>query len=283
MHKDTTFSDFSIKMRTFHRPAVMGILNVTPDSFYDGGRYTDTSSLLARARQIVDEGADIIDIGAVSSRPGATLLPPEEEAQRLVPAVEAVRAAFPHMLISVDTCLSLPARLAVEAGADMVNDISGGQCDPQMFPTVASLQVPYILMHSLATPDNLHSTPHYDDILQQVAYFFSERLERLYSLGVSDVILDPGFGFSKSLDDNYLLLHHLRHLRHLFPQEPMLIGLSRKSMIYNPLDTTPDDALAGTIALHTAALLSGASLLRVHDVKAAVQTVQLIHRLQQTQ
>lgn len=279
MRKDTTFSEFSIKMHTFHQPAVMGILNATPDSFYDGGRYQDEETIISRARQIVEEGADIIDIGVVSSRPGAILLPPDEEAARLIPVVKMVRREFPDMLISVDTCFSLPAARAIEAGADIINDISGGQFDQEMFPTMASLKVPYILMHTQGTPDHMQDNPHYDDILQDVAYYFSQKLDQLYRLGLNDVILDPGFGFAKSLDDNYDLFRLLPELIQLFPHEPMLVAISRKSMIYRLLNITPQDALPGTIALNIAALQAGAKLLRVHDVKETVQAIRVMEKL----
>jgi len=279
MRKDTTFSEFSIKMHTFHHPAVMGILNATPDSFYDGGRYQDEETIISRARQIVEEGADIIDIGVVSSRPGAMLLPPNEEAARLIPVVKMVRREFPDMLISVDTCFSLPAARAIEAGADIINDISGGQFDQEMFPTMASLKVPYILMHTQGTPDHMQDNPHYDDILQDVAYYFSQKLDQLYRLGLNDVILDPGFGFAKSLDDNYDLFRLLPELIQLFPHEPMLVAISRKSMIYRLLNITPQDALPGTIALNIAALQAGAKLLRVHDVKETVQAIRVMEKL----
>ena len=283
MYKDTTFLSFSItcgeKIHSFSSPVVMGILNATPDSFFDGGRYTDEVSILRRADQIVDEGADIIDIGVVSSRPGAQLLSPEAEADRLAPVVRLVRSRYPQMLISVDTCFSLPARKAVEAGADIVNDISGGQFDPEMFATVADLRVPYILMHTQGTPDHMQDNPHYDNILQEVCYYLSERLETLYRLGVNDVVIDPGFGFGKTLDDNYRLFRQLLELRMLFPRTPLLVGVSRKSMIYKLLNTTPDQVLAGTVALQMQALDFGAQILRVHDVKETVQTIQIYNKI----
>ena len=263
----------------FDRPAVMGILNVTADSFYDGGRYLDDDKLLARARQLFDEGADIIDIGVVSTRPGAALLSPDVESQRLVHAVSLVRKALPQAVISVDTCFALPARNAVLAGADMVNDVGGGDFDAAMFETIAELQVPYILMHNGGTPDHMQDNPHYDNILAEVTEFFSQRLARLYALGVPDVIIDPGFGFAKTLEHNYELFVRLSDLKRLFPREPLLVAISRKSMIYKLLQTTPDGALTGTIALHAAALLSGAQLLRVHDVREARQTIEVISHL----
>lgn len=267
----------------FEHPAVMGILNVTPDSFYDGGRYLGKDQMVERAVQMVEDGADIIDIGAVSTRPGAKLLPPDEESERLVAAVTAVRQRLPQTPISVDTCFSLPAKAAVEAGADIVNDISGGAFDKEMFSTVAELGVPYVLMHNLTTPDRMQGCHVYTDIVQEVAYFFSERLDILRRLGVGDVIIDPGFGFSKSLDDNYDLFAGLGELRELFPTTPLLVAISRKSMIYKLLDTSPDEALTGTVALHAAALLAGAQMLRAHDVKQARQTIAVVEKLMKSQ
>ena len=288
------FKPFSITTRgrlvEFRRPAVMGILNVTDDSFYDGGRYREPEAILARARQIVSEGADIVDIGASSSRPGAILLPPEVEAQRLAEAVRLVRAELPQTLLSVDTCYSLPARAAIEAGADIINDIGGGDidCDRQgandaqgsnatMFQTAAELQVPYILMHGakehFATPSPEAAA---DDIVDRVTRFLSARLDTLYRLGVKDVWLDPGFGFGKTLEENHELLDRLDELTSLF-REPLLVGMSRKRMIYQRLGCTPDEALHGTIALDAIALDRGAAIVRVHDVKPAVDTVNLLY------
>lgn len=257
----------------------MGILNATADSFYDGGRYTDEETIVRRAQQIVAEGADIIDIGVVSSRPGAQLLAPEEEAARLAPIVALVRKHLPDAIISVDTCFSLPARKAVEAGADIINDISGGQFDDKMFPTVAQLGVPYILMHTIGTPDHMQDNPHYDDILKEVAFYFSSKLEQLYRLGAKDVILDPGFGFAKTLDDNYDLFRQLPELIKLFPDNPMLVAVSRKSMIYKLMGTTPDEAMPGTLTLGVMALEYGAQMLRVHDVKETVQSIKIYQKL----
>lgn len=284
MNKDTKFSTFTIccgkKILSFDRPVVMGILNSTSDSFYDGGRYTDAEAIERRARQIFDEGADIIDIGVVSTRPGALLLSPEEESTRLVSVVKRVRGLFPDVIISVDTCFSFPARKAIEAGADIVNDISGGQFDEAMFPTVAELQVPYILMHTQGTPDHMQDNPHYDDILQEVAQYFSQRVSQLHLLGVRDIILDPGFGFGKTLDDNYRLFNRLPQLKQLFPHLPLLVALSRKSMMYRLLGTTPDEVLPSTLALDMLAVDRGAQLIRVHDVKEAVQTMRVWSHLQ---
>lgn len=277
MNKGTTFSSFTLrcgeKLATFDRPAVMGILNITPDSFFDGGRYRTDEQIIARATTMLQEGADIIDIGAVSSRPGATLLPPDEEAARLVPAVKLLRRHFPQVLISVDTCFALPARQAIEAGANIVNDISGGAFDKQMFATVAELQVPYILMHTTTTPDHMQDNPHYDDVVESVAQYLSERLHQLRLMGVADVIIDPGFGFGKTLEHNYQLYAALPELVSLFPDTPLLVGISRKSMVYRLCDCTPGEALQGTTVLHALAVAAGAALLRVHDVKPAVDLV----------
>ncbi len=265
------------RLHAFRRPAVAGILNVTPDSFYDGGRYNTADAIVQRAQEIVAQGADMIDIGAASSRPGAVLPPPEEEAARLAEAVRLVRGALPEALISVDTCYALPARKAVEAGADMVNDIGGGEVDPQMFATVAELQVPYILMHGgkehLAGAKRMAD----GDPVDEVVRFFSSRLDALYRMGVKDVWLDPGFGFAKDTEQNFALLDRLDELTELF-REPLYIGLSRKRMIYNTLGTTADDAFNGTVALDALALDRGATALRVHDVRPAVETVSLLYR-----
>lgn len=265
------------RLHAFRRPAVAGILNVTPDSFYDGGRYSTADAIVQRAQEIVAQGADMIDIGAASSRPGAVLPPPEEEAARLAEAVRLVRAALPEALISVDTCYALPARKAVEAGADMVNDIGGGEVDPQMFATVAELQVPYILMHGgkehLAGAKRMADGNPVDEVVR----FFSSRLDALYRMGVKDVWLDPGFGFAKDTEQNFALLDRLDELTELF-REPLYIGLSRKRMIYSTLGTTADEAFNGTVALDALALDRGAAALRVHDVRPAVETVSLLYR-----
>lgn len=273
------FTPFSItvhgKLVTFNRPAVMGILNITPDSFYDGGRHTTPDAFLAHARQLLADGADIIDIGASSSRPGAQLIPPDEEARRLVEAVTLIRKEHPDAILSVDTCYSLPARKSIEAGADIINDISGGMFDDQMFTTVAALQVPYILMHNRALPSEMQQHTGYDDIVDDLTKYFSSKLDTLYRLGVKDIWIDPGFGFAKSVEENYELLHRLDELTTLF-REPLLTALSRKSMIYKPLGITPDDALDGTIALDAVALEKGSRLLRVHDPKPALQSIRLL-------
>lgn len=276
--KDTKFSAFSLLCRqkniTFERPVVMGILNITPDSFYDGGSYTTEELMLRRAHQIIEQGADMIDIGAVSSRSGAILLPPQEERDRLVPAIRLLRSELPDAVISVDTCYALPAEASIEAGADIINDISGGQFDSDMIPTIARLQVPYILMHTRGLPREMQQNTEYSDIIQDLAYYFSERLEQLYRLGGKDIVLDPGFGFAKTLEQNYFLMNHLDELFALF-KEPFLVGISRKTMIYRLLNSTPKESLNGTTFLNTISLEKGASILRVHDVPEAVEAVNL--------
>lgn len=278
----TAFRPFSICTRgrivEYRRPVVMGILNITGDSFYDGGRYNSAEPMLSHARQMLDEEADIIDVGAVSTRPGAAMLPPEEEARRLRDAISLLRSNFPEAVISVDTCYSLPARVAIEAGADIINDIGGGQLDSQMFSTIASLQVPYILMHMRGTPADMQQHTGYDDIVDDLTKYFSSRLDQLYRLGVKDVWIDPGFGFAKTLEENYELMRRLDELTTLF-REPMLVGISRKSMIYKLLGITPEEALGGTMVLNTVAMLHGAGILRVHDVAPAVQAVRIIGQM----
>ena len=289
MSENKSFSPFTLccgdRLLSYESPAVMGILNTTPDSFYDGGRYTEEKQIIERAVQMVAEGADIIDIGAVSTRPGAQLLTADEEATRLAAAVAVVRRELPDAVISVDTCFSLPARAAVESGADIINDISGGAFDPEMFQTVADMHTPYVLMHnplgSVNDPAGIKNLPSgdADDITASAVLHLSRLNARLREMGVRDVIIDPGFGFSKNLSQNYLLLNRIGEFRTLFPNNPLLVALSRKSMIYRLLDTTPDDALVGTVALHAAALMAGAQLLRAHDVRATRQTIKIVSKL----
>ena len=257
----------------FGKPAVMGILNVTPDSFYDGGKYRTDREILARAEQILVEGGDMIDIGVVSTRPGAVLLKPDDESELLKRVVPLVRKEFGDAIVSVDTCFSAPARVAVENGADIVNDVSGGAFDEAIFDTVASLGVPYVLMHNRTTPDRMSQAAVYGDVVGDVVLELSGKLDKLHRLGVCDVIIDLGFGFSKNMEHNYRLMASLSRIRVLFPNEPLLVAVSRKSMVYKLLDVSPDDALTGTTVLHTHALLSGAQMLRVHDVRAACQAV----------
>jgi dihydropteroate synthase len=250
-------------------PIIMGILNVTEDSFYDGGKYTTETAVLERATQILSEGGDIIDIGAMSTRPNALEIPEDEEISRIVKAVKVVREKFPEAVLSIDTYRASVAKVAVEAGADMINDISGGTFDPDMIPTVGALQVPYCLMHTTAKPSDMQQHTEYNDILADMLQFFGQQLEKLHAHHVHDIIIDPGFGFGKTLEQNYFLMDNLEVFQQL--GLPILVGISRKSMIYKLLGTTPDGALNGTTVLNTIALMKGTDILRVHDVKEAVE------------
>lgn len=280
MGKDIKFKTFTICTRgrlvSFERPAVMGILNITDDSFYDGGRHNTLESASEHAERLLSDGADIIDIGAASSRPGATLPSTDVEIGRLVPVIRHIREVHPEALISVDTCFSDTSQAVIDAGADIINDISGGQFDDRMFDTVAKLQVPYILMHTTALPDEMQHKCHYNDIVQDICLYLSERLNRLYELGVKDVWIDPGFGFGKTVEQNHELLDRLDELTSEF-REPLLAGLSRKSMIYRKLGITPAEALNGTTVLNTKALMRGSRILRVHDPKEALEAVKLLY------
>ena len=266
------------QLMEFSHTQVMGILNVTPDSFYAHSRKQTETEILARAHQIVDEGASIIDLGAYSSRPNALDVSESEEMQRLRNALQIIRRELPDAILSIDTFRADVARMCVEEyGAAIINDISAGQMDNRMFPTIAQLGVPYIIMHMQGTPQNMQDSPHYDNLLKEVFYYFSEKVQRLRDLGVKDIILDPGFGFGKTIEHNYQLMNHLEEFN-VF-QLPLLVGISRKSMIYKLLGTTPEEALNGTTVLNTIALQKGAHLLRVHDVKAAVETVTLTDKM----
>lgn len=261
------------KLIDLSTPAVMGILNVTPDSFFDGGRYNEASQLVERAAQHLTEGASILDIGAVSTRPKAAEVSEAEEMERLLPAIRLLHSTYPSAILSADTHRSSVARAAIEAGAAMINDISGGQLDEHMFTTIAELQVPYILMHMQGTPQTMQDAPHYADVTEEVLAFFIERVDALHRLGVHDVIIDPGFGFGKTVEHNYQLLRDLERFRIL--GVPILCGFSRKSMINKVLGTSPQEALNGTTVLNTAALERGADMLRVHDVKEAAEAVKI--------
>jgi dihydropteroate synthase len=258
-------------------PRIMGILNVTPDSFYDGFRYTDEASVLQQAEKMISEGVDIIDVGGYSTRPGAEPISTEEELQRAIPAIVAIRKKFPDVCLSIDTFRSEVARQAVEHGASMVNDISGGELDAAMFSTVAHLHVPYVLMHMRGTPQTMNGLTDYDDLVRDLIDYFHPKIFRLHQLGLTDIIIDPGFGFAKTVEQNFELLSRLNSLRLL--GKPVLAGLSRKSMIWRTLKTTPENALNGTTALHAVALVNGASLLRVHDVREAKETISLFLHL----
>ena len=281
MHR---FVPFSINRKgeliEFSRPQVMGILNITPDSFYADSRATEEKSIASRIEQIISEGANIIDIGAYSSRPGAETIPADEEYRRLGLGMKILRSIDSRILVSVDTFRADVARKAIEyLGADIINDISGGDLDEKMFETAAQLNVPYILMHMRGTPENMASMTDYTNVTVEVIKSLAEKVNRLALLGVNDVIVDPGFGFSKTIEQNYELLKNLEIFHEL--DRPLLVGISRKSMIYKPLSSTPQEVLNGTTVLNTIALLAGASILRVHDVKEAVEAIKLVELTQQ--
>jgi dihydropteroate synthase len=265
------------RLLSLDTPLVMGILNVTPDSFFDGGKFTDEVSILKRVEQMITEGAAIIDIGGYSSRPGAADISTDEEARRVVGALRLIRNQFKEVILSVDTFRSSIARQAVNEGADMINDISGGELDPAMVETVAALNVPYICMHMRGTPQTMNALATYDNLLLEITSWFAAKVDLLQRAGVKDILLDPGFGFAKTVNQNFELLSNLQLLTPL--GKPLLVGLSRKSMIWRTLQTTPDQALNGTTALNMVALLKGASLLRVHDVKEAVDVITLFSHL----
>lgn len=258
-------------------PKVMGIINITPDSFYAGSRKQDASSALEQAKKMLSEGATFLDIGAYSSRPGATDISEQEETDRLLPVVEAIIVNHPDAILSIDTFRSKVAETAIKAGAHIINDISGGSLDEDMFATIARLQVPYILMHMKGTPQNMNQMAQYDDVFLEVLDYFSERVHHLTQLGVHDLIIDPGFGFAKKQDHSYALMNRLQDFAVL--QLPVLVGVSRKRMIYKVLGGTADEALNGTTALNAIALTKGANILRVHDVKEAVEAVKIFQAM----
>jgi len=263
---------------SFEKPLVMGILNLTPDSFFDGGQYIDTISIINRAKQIIAEGADIIDLGAYSTRPGAEDIDIEEEWRRMQPAVACIRKELPDAILSIDTFRSeLVRRVVNEFGACIINDISGGTLDEKMFATVAELQVPYIMMHIKGKPQTMQDLAVYDDLMLELMQFFQDRVKMLDALGAKAIIIDPGFGFGKTLEHNYKIMAHLDAFKEL--NLPLLIGISRKSMIYKLLGGAAVDSLNGTTALNMVALMGGAHILRVHDVKEAVECVKLYDQL----
>lgn len=268
------------KLYSLCEPKIMGILNVTPDSFYAESRTSNEEHIAARVQQLMDDGADMIDIGGYSSRPGADDVSPEEEMNRLRRGLRVVRRLYPEVPISVDTFRADVARMCVEEeGADIINDISGGMMDRQMFRTVARLGVPYILMHMQGTPDTMQQAPHYDNLRRDVMLYFAERIDRLCQMGAKDIIVDPGFGFGKTLEHNYELFHHLDDFN-LF-NLPLLVGISRKSMIYKLLGGTPQTSLNGTTVLNTIALMKGVHILRVHDVKEAVEAKRIVMKMKE--
>ena len=268
------------RLLELREPQIMGILNVTPDSFYSDSRTPDEAHITERVRQMMDEGADMIDVGGYSSRPGADDVTPEEEMDRLRRGLRIVRKLYPEVPVSVDTFRADVARMCIEEeGADIINDISGGMMDRQMFRTVARLGVPYILMHMQGTPDTMQVAPHYDNLRREVMLYFAERIDRLCQMGAKDIIVDPGFGFGKTLEHNYELMNHLEDF--VVFNLPLLVGISRKSMIYKLTGGTPQTSLNGTTVLNTISLVKGAHILRVHDVKAAAEAKQIYMAMKQ--
>ncbi len=263
------------KLLDISTPIAMGILNITPDSFFAGSRIKDEKTLLEHAERMITEGVSILDIGGMSSRPGATIIEESEEMRRVLPAIDSVKKAFPSAIISVDTIRASVAKAAVEAGASIVNDISAGNLDEKMFVTVAELGVPYILMHMKATPKTMQEAAIYEDITLEILDFFIEKIGILRGLGVKDIVVDAGFGFGKTLEQNYELLRKLAVFKIL--DCPMLAGVSRKAMIWKTLNITPVSALNGTTAANMLALINGAKILRVHDVKEAVETIKIFN------
>lgn len=265
------------KLLDLGEPQVMGILNVTPDSFYGKSRKQSDEEIATRVRSVLQEGGSMIDIGAYSTRQGAADVPVETEMSRLRHGLGILRREAPDAIVSVDTFRADVARMCVEEyGVQIVNDISGGELDDRMFDTVARLGVPYILMHIKGNPQNMQDNPQYDDLMCEMLVYFGSKVQRLHEMGVKDIILDPGFGFAKTLDHNYELMNRMEDLKVL--GLPLLVGVSRKSMIYRLLGTSPDEALNGTTALHAMSLLKGASILRVHDVREAVETVEIVKK-----
>ncbi len=255
------------------QPKIMGIMNITPDSFYDGGKYKDPVSILRQVEKMLREGATFIDVGAYSSRPKALEISENEELDRILPIVSLLLDEFPQMLLSIDTFRSAVAGRCLDAGAAMINDISGGTLDTEMITTIAKYRVPFIVMHMKGNPHTMQNETSYENLLVDINYYFSERIKIARAAGIIDIIIDPGFGFAKTLEQNYELIQNLEFFNEL--GLPVMVGVSRKSMIYKLLDTTPEEALNGTTALHMLALLKGANILRVHDVKEAMQCIKL--------
>jgi dihydropteroate synthase len=267
------------RLLTLEEPVVMGILNTTPDSFYEGSRFATEETLLQKAAEMIAEGATLLDVGGQSTRPGAQLLTAEEEAARVIPALHLLRKHFPEVFLSTDTFYSEVARRAADAGADIINDISGGTADTRMIQTMVELKMPYVAMHMKGMPQNMQDLAVYQDVTEEVLRYFIQRLGIFAEAGLYDVIVDPGFGFAKTAVHNFRLLKQLENFRVL--QRPLLVGLSRKSTIYKTLGTTAAEALNGTTVLHTIALQKGAHILRVHDVKEACEAIRLLQALNQ--
>ncbi len=280
--KDTSFSGISFldcngRIINLEKPVVMGILNITPDSFFDGGKYLTTNAIIQRAGKILDEGGSIIDLGAVSTRPGAKQISENEELNRLLPALNAILKAYPDAIVSVDTYRAGIAQKVVDSGASIINDISGGSMDTQMFSTIAKLKVPYILMHMKGTPQNMQINPEYSDVVNEIKKTLWDKVNELHALDFKNIIIDPGFGFGKSVEHNYEILNRLAEFKEF--GYPVLAGMSRKSMINKVLKINPAEALNGTTVVNTMAICNGADILRVHDVKEAVETIKITEML----
>lgn len=265
------------KLLSLDQPAIMGILNVTEDSFYDGGSYLTENALIRQAAKILEEGADIIDLGAVSTRPGSHAPDEKEEINKIRNSLKAILKVFPNVPLSIDTWRASVAEIAIGEGAAMINDISGGTFDPEMIPLIGKTKIPYCLMHTTGQPDVMQLSTDYDSILSDIILFFGKQIEKLKTAGANDIVIDPGFGFGKTIEQNYFLLKNLELFSLLHC--PILVGISRKSMIYNLLEITPQEALNGTTTLNTIALLKGAHILRVHDVKEAKEAVKLTRQI----
>lgn len=267
------------RLLRINQPIVMGIINTTPDSFYAGSRQQGIEAALQQASRMIEEGATVLDIGGQSTRPGSERIIVEEELQRVIPIIAAVHQRFPDTLISCDTFYATVAKQAVEAGASLINDISAGSIDPDLFSTVASLQVPYVLMHMKGNPQTMQQETHYTDLTTEVLDFFIQKKQQAIAAGIRDIIIDPGFGFAKTIEQNFILLRNLSVFSIL--EAPLLLGISRKSFIWKTLGITAAEALEGTVAMHMAGLMGGASILRVHDVKEAVQTIRLFQAMRE--
>lgn len=265
------------KLIDLSSPKVMGILNITPDSFFDGGKYSNEKAIISQVQKMLTDGATFIDIGAYSSRPGAKHISEDKELQRIIPVIQLLIREFPEIIISVDTFRSNVAKQCIENGASIINDISAGNLDTNMFATIAKLQVPYIMMHMQGDPQNMQNNPTYTNITQEVLLYFSTKITELRNLGVNDIITDVGFGFGKTTDHNYDLLKNLSLFKNL--EALTLVGISRKSMLYKPLNISAEKALNATTAAHTIALLNGANILRAHDVKEAIEAIKIVELL----
>lgn len=265
------------KLIDLSSPKVMGILNITPDSFFDGGKYSNQEAIISQVEKMLTDGATFIDIGAYSSRPGAKHISEEEELTRIIPVIQLLVKKFPNIIISIDTFRSTVAEHCIKNGACIINDISAGSLDPEMFSTIAKLQVPYIMMHMQGSPQNMQNNPTYTNITQEVLHYFSTKISELRALGVNDIITDVGFGFGKTINHNYELLKNLPLFKNL--EVPMLVGISRKSMLHKPLNISAEEALNATTSANTIALLNGTNILRVHDVKEAIQAIKIVELL----